>query len=418
MIVINKIKEFSKKHYYAVIIFAFIMIYSFVVPGEFSLFRADNAILAIHAVDFGMGFCSKLLPGAIYNLFFDSVSIVKTSVYLIVLLTIFFGILSVFLEKFILSVDTGHRKIALIILAFFLTGPSTFAIHTHYPGMLDMYWVFCALMLFIFLSKKQLIPLVLLPFILCVTVYFASLICFIPFFVIIILYKISCTQDKTEKLLLWSVVIISAMAAVGLGVYFAVCETDNLVYTIDEFHSIYSERGVDRFFYFDQSLYKEIESYGLNKFNGYLPKDNSNIENIISEIVLRINYSLSMISLGDKLIVIFLISPAVILILSFLLNQIKSNIKKRNTLKLFSNICMLILPFFTTFSSVFFSEDLIRWIGHAFITLFIYFIFSIYNEGEESWCWIEDRISKLPTPILMIYFTLYATTIYHPYYIG
>ncbi len=415
---INKIKSFQEKHYYAIIIFAFIMIYSCIIPGEFKSFGVSGAVKAIHAVDFGMGFCSKLLPGAIYNLFFDSVGTVKTSIYLAVLLVLFFAVLSFLLEKFILKVDPCHRKTALIILAFFLTGPSTFAIHVYYPGMLDMYWVFCALMFFVFLTKKQFTPLVFFPFVLCITIYFASLICFIPFFVIILLYKISCTEGKKERGMLWTVLVVSVTVTVGLSVYLAVFESDNLIYTIEEFHEIYSKKGIDNFFYFDQSLYKYDDTYGYEDYAVFTLKGDSAIKKIIWEIALRINYNLSKMALHNKLIIFSLILPVVAMIYAFMFNQIKLNIKSNHKLKSFSYICTLILPFFTLFTSVFFSEDLVRWIGHAFLTLFASFIFVICNEGKASWEWIEDKLAKIPSVPLMLFFSLYATTVYHPYYTG
>lgn len=394
------------------------MVYSFVVPGEFKLWEADDAVLAIHAVDFGMGFCSKLLPGAVYNLFFDSVGTLKTSLYLSALLIGFFIILSFLLEKFILKVEPQHRKTAFIILAFFLTGPATFAIHVYYPGMLDMYWVFCALLLFLLLSKKQLTPLMFLPFVLCVTIYFASLICFIPFFVIIILYKISCTQEKKERAILWSVLIISTAVTVGLGAYFAIFEGNNLVYSVDEFHEIYSQKGVDDFFYFDQSLYKDPTNNNNDQYAVFTLKSDSPIEKAIWEIALRINYNLTAVSLKDKIIVFALILPTVAFIFAFLFNQMKVNARNKCKLKLFCNVCTIALPFFILFTSLFFSEDLIRWIGHAFLTLFTSFIFIVYKEGSSAWEWIEKTISKIPSIALLLYFMFYATTIYHPYYAG
>lgn len=415
---INRIKEFSQKHIYALGIFAFIMVYSFMVPGEFKLWDADKAVLAIHAVDFGLGFCSKLLPGAIYNLFFDSVSTVKTSIYLMVLLIGFFSVLSLLLEKFVLHIEPEYRKTAFIILAFFLTGPSTFAIHVYYPGMLDMYWVFCALLFFVFLSKKKLTPLVFLPFVICVTVYFASLICFIPFFIIILLYEISCSETRKEKIQLWIVLIVSAVAAVGLSVYFAVCETDNLVYTMEEFHKIYSERGTDNYFYFDQSLYKHSVSNYTDEYITKMQNVKTPIERISLELFIRIAYNLHKITLKDKLIIFALIFPVTALIFAFIFNQIKYNAKIKHGLKLFSDICTVALPFFTLCASVFFSEDLVRWIGHTFLTLSTIFIYILHKEGKEAWKWVEERISKIPLPVILLYFTFYATTVYHPYYIG
>lgn len=391
------------------------MVYSFVVPGEFKLWEADDAVLAIHAVDFGMGFCSKLLPGAVYNLFFDSVGTLKTSLYLSALLIGFFIILSFLLEKFILKVEPQHRKTAFIILAFFLTGPATFAIHVYYPGMLDMYWVFCALLLFLLLSKKQLTPLMFLPFVLCVTIYFASLICFIPFFVIIILYKISCTQEKKEKVQLWSMLIVSSIAAVGLGIYFAVCEERNLIYSMEEFHELYSSRGTDNFFYFDRSLYKYLDNSNLMEFVPNVPKWLYPYP-IICEIIIRVSHTFAKVSIPDKLIIAAIIMPIIAFIFSFLKNQIKAN--KTNKLKAFSFVCMILLPFATMVCALLFSEDVVRWIGNSFLLLFTSFIYILYKEGQDARQLVEERISKIPLTTIILYLTFYAFIVYHPYYVG
>ncbi len=394
------------------------MVYACTVPGDFRSYGVDGAVMAIHAVDFGLGFCSKLLPGAIYNLFFDSVGTVKTSVYLVILLIGFFAVLSLLLEKFILSVELQHRKTTLIILAFFLTGPSTFAIHIYYPGMLDMYWVFCALLFFIFLTKKRLRPLLILPFLLCITIYFASLISFIPFFVIIMLYEISVSDTKKDKIQLWSILIISAVAAVALGIYLATSESNNLVYTIEEFREIYSKKGIDNFLYYEKSLYKFSDDDHLKHYFLDYYKLESKSSPILYEISAIIDYHLSKTTIKDKLVVFALIMPITVSIFAFLFNQIKYNLKNKRILKAFSNICMVALPFFTIIISVFFSEDLIRWISHAFLTLFASFIYILYNENEKAWKWVEERVQKLPFAVILLYLTFYATTIYHPYYIG
>ncbi len=418
MIDINRVKSFCNKHYYAVVIFVFSIVYSCIISTNNILWGVSGEIYAIHAVDFGLGFCSKLLPGAIYNIFFDSIGEFKTTAYLLVLLLLFYVALSFLLEKFMLKIKAENRKTAFIILAFFLTGTVSLAIHSYYPGMLDMYWIFCALMFFILLSVKQLKPLIFLPFVLCVTVYFASLICFIPFFAIIILYEIACTQEKKQKVLLWVLLIVSVVAAVGLGGYFAVFETDNLVLSIEEFHEIYSKRGIDDFFYFDQSLYKDVVSFGYDEFEVFELKSDSVIERIIWEVALRINYNLSAISIKDKLTVLSLASPLFAFVLWFMLSQAKMNFKDKNNLKGFTNICMFILPFFTMFSSVFFSEDVIRWLSHSFVVLTSSFIFVLYNEGERAWNWVQDKINKIPFVALLFYFIFNATTIYSPYYSG
>lgn len=418
MIDINKVKSFCNKHYFAVVIFVFSIVYSCIIFTNNIPYGVNGEIYALHAVDFGLGFCSKLLPGAIYNIFFDSVGNFKTTAYLFVLLLLFYVVLSFVLEKFILKIKEENRKTAFIILAFLLTGPVSLALHSYYPGMLDMYWVFCALLFFVLLSAKQLKPLIFLPFVLCVTVYFASLLCFIPFFAIILLYEIACTQEKKQKALLWVLFIVSVVAAIGLGGYFAIFEENNLVLSIEEFHEIYSKRGTDNFFYFDQSLYKDIESFGYDEYKVFELTSDSAIAKMLYEITIRINYNLTAINIKSKLVIFALAFPLFSFVLWFMLSQAKVNFKNKNRLKGFTNVCMVILPFFTVFTSVLFSEDIIRWISHSFITLTASFIFILYNEGDQAWNWVRGKIEKIPFVALLFYFIFNATTIYSPYYSG
>ena len=65
-----KLKNLVIRHKIALSFFAFIVIYNFVFvdkPFEFS--SLCDVTYAYHLVDFSVGFCTKLLPGAIYNFF-------------------------------------------------------------------------------------------------------------------------------------------------------------------------------------------------------------------------------------------------------------------------------------------------------------------------------------------------------------
>lgn len=413
---IKAAKRFFEKHCYSVAIFAFIIIYSAFVSEGFKLWVPDSSIKAIHGVDYGVGFCSKLLPGAIYNLFFDKVDDVRTTIYIAIWMLGFFAVLSLVLEKFILNTKPENRKTALVLAAFFLTGPSTFAIHICYPGMLDTYWVFFALLFFLLLSKKQLTPLLFIPFVLCIMVYFSSLICFIPFFVIIILYKISCCDDKKEKVMLWSVLVFSVVTAVALSGYFIFFENDNLKYTIEEFHEIYAAKGIESFKYFDHSLYKSLNlQIGLEEQLNEALDSGDNKLKFFAELSYRIKHSLSKLYLKDKAVIFAAVFPVAAFGLSFLLSQLKTNLKSKKRLKAFSIMCLIILPFFSLITSVFFSEDMVRWIAHSFLTLFAGILYIIYKEKEQAWNWIENTLSKIPFTNIILYFIFYAAIFYEPY---
>ncbi len=395
------------------------IIYSAFVSEGFKLWVPGPGVLAIHAVDFGLGFCSRLLPGAIYNLFFDKVDSVRTTAYVAVLMVIFFIVLSLILEKFLLSIKSEDRKTALILLIFFLTGPSTFAIHMYYPGTFDMYWTFAAVLLFILLSKKQSTLFVFLPFVLCIMVYYASLISFIPFFVIIILYKISCCESQKEKRTLWGVLTFSLVVTIALGIYLAFFEVYNLKYTVDEFHKIYSAKGTDNFNYYDRSLFKNVGfEDDLHIYYEMLEGTNSKLVRLWTEVLYRIRITFSDLTLRDKSTIFAVILPAAAFIFSFLLNQIKENRQSGKKLKAFANFCMIVLPFFTVIISLMFSEDLVRWTAHAFVNLFSGFLYILYKEKEDVWCWVKNKLSKIPFSLIILYFIFYASVVYHPYYLG
>lgn len=391
------------------------MLYSFVIVGNCSVWEIDSDMYAYHAVDFSMGFCTKILPGAIYNFLFDELSYSKVAFYETVIIIILFVVISVLLEKVMLKMDLEHRKTGLILIFFFLTGPLTFSIYVYGLGILDVYWIVASVLFFILLSKKQLNIFIVFIFLFAIMIHYAAMICFVPFFAVIMIYKLSCTTDKKKKRMIAASLVISVISSVALFAYFMMYETENLTYTLEEFREILKSKGVDSTYFYEFALYRYTA--GAEAEYGIISVDTSEgmtILTLIKVLFQQIQIHMELFDISADLVIIFLMIPTVVFILSILGHMFKS--EKENKLKKFSFLCMIMLFFATLICSVFMSTDHVRWMSHAFLPLFSSLLYVLYSEGKEAWRYVDKQVSRIPIKLLISYFLVYATNNYHPYY--
>ena len=114
---------------------------------------------------------------------------------------------------------------------------------------------YCAFF-FLFLSNKKFYILIVPLIAVTIMIHFATVFCYAPFFVIIMLYKISCCEDKQERNYLWIIAVVSAVTAVALALYFMMFEQSNMVYTFEEFKSVMESRGIKDTLYYDYAFYR------------------------------------------------------------------------------------------------------------------------------------------------------------------
>lgn len=125
----QRLKNAFYEHRFGLFFFVFLMAYSFIVSGNMQVWKVDDLTYSFHVVDFSMGFCTKLLPGAVCNFLFDEVTEAKVSTYLNILVAFCFLLVSLLLEKIVLSTGKEYRTPLIFLIAFFLTGPATFSIY-------------------------------------------------------------------------------------------------------------------------------------------------------------------------------------------------------------------------------------------------------------------------------------------------
>ena len=84
-----KIKRFLNAHRIFFGLFSFLLVYEIVIGNNLSPWRISEDFYVFYIVDFGMGLCSRLLPGAVYNLLVHKYDPGAVSVYATVLTVLF-----------------------------------------------------------------------------------------------------------------------------------------------------------------------------------------------------------------------------------------------------------------------------------------------------------------------------------------
>ncbi|MBQ8028236.1 MAG: hypothetical protein IJ262_02375 [Clostridia bacterium] len=413
----KKVKSFFSDHKLSLFFFGFLMAYSFVISGNLGLWKVDSITYSFHVVDFSIGFCTKLLPGAVCNFLFDEITENKISIYLTVLIAICFFLIGVLLEKIIKETDKAFRKTLFILIMFFLTGPATFSIYTDAFCWLDFYWLFAAVIALLLLIKKQLYFLIVPLMLATVMVHFASILCYIPFVCIIMLYKISETVNKKEKAYLWIVWTATVVSALGLSLYMAVYETEHVKMTMEEMNELLLSRGVDDFKYYDFSFFRDQVADKMPEY--YTPETEGLVLNIDMtqspvKILIDMIYQQMATTLiqasakGDYKFYIILL-PLVIFIYKQL--SILFKLSSGQHLKRFSMFCAGALLLVTLFFGIIFSTDTIRWISHSFTPFFAFFLYAFYKEGEEYKAAVENSLKKIPQKVAICYLAIYSISV-------
>lgn len=419
---VNKFKSVLEKHKYSISIFVFFFIYNFAVIGDFSFPKIDIATYTFHIVDYSVGFCTKLLPGAIYNAFFPTTNQDTVNLYFFVLYHIFLLCVCFMLEKFIYRFESKNRHIALIIVLFFITGPATFSIHVVEFGMLDTYWLFFSTAFLAMVQNKYLKWFVPIIFILSILIHISSMVSFIPFFALVLLLEASRSEESRKSYIV--ILAVSVFLSVGTFVYFMLYETSNLLLSFEDFKSLISERNLsewdDYTYYYAYSLYKIMPS-GTQAVNSALEYGSSFVAQAFGLVCVQIKEIVSLYPIilekywTDTVNAIFLLLPIIVLMYKYVLSSLKK--ERTNKLRRFVWFCTIfLLPMTFVATAALFSTDMIRWFGHGIMLLFVLVMYEIYRSSDndclESLSNLFDNTSYFA---VVVYFVLYMACTVAPY---
>lgn len=418
----DKIKGIFEKHKYAFFIFVFFFIYNFVIVGNFSFPAIDHLTYSFHIVDFQIGFCSRLLPGAIYNLLIPTTQENVVNLYVNILYYLFLFAVSFMLEKFLYKFDGKNRFIAFIIVLFFITGPATFAMHTIEIGMLDMYWLFLAGIFLIIVQNKYLKWLVPIIFVLSVFIHYGAMLSFVPFFALIVLLEGSRNEKVSKSYMI--IFAVSCLLSIAVFIYFIALWEDNLFMSLEDFRKFISERNNSQWEnnnYYEYVLYRIIPDELVAELEeAPLSSDSGFIMQVLDAIFRPIRLSLKCFAMTPKQYYtdfardVFVSTPIVVVLYKFVLSFFKK--EKENKLRRFVWFCALCLLPFTVLTGLLCSVDLIQWFGHGVMCLFTLVIYGLYKSPDNDYLEkLNNRVNNSSHLAIIIYFVFYMMCTVEPY---
>lgn len=392
------------------------MVYMFVVSGECRPWVVNDVTYSFYAIDFSVGFCSRVIQGALYNLFVDTPDMFSVSVYLTIIFVVTSALIAYILGKIITQLEPTYRKTAIIIFLFLLTGPCTFGMYLKIFGLIDFFWVSATVLSLLCLQKKQLYFLVVPLAVFMVLVYYGAILCYVPFLAIVLLYKISCSQDKKEKRYLTAVFFAMVVTTVFFTVYFVAFERSNLVFTQEEFDNFLISRGVDEgnLYYYDFSYYRYTESF-MDNNDMYLPDsvEGTSLSTFIMLVFQQIYVGIFLKNFTYVTpLVLIIIMPVVIYIYRVLVKAMKN--AGKNHLKKFALFCAMVFFPFVLVAGCCFSTDVVRWISNAFLPFFALGIYVVYKEKNYLWEIVNNDFTSMHTGALLPYFVVYAMSTFLP----
>lgn len=421
---IPKKENFFFRHRYFFVFLFFLYLYNFCVTTSFEPWSIDTVTFENYILNYSFGFCTKFLPGAVAQLFIKNPTYENTSVYESILLMIAVIGICVLLDSFVRSVSKEYKKTVLLLLVFYLTGSCTFSMFFLELGMLDGYWMYFAVLFIFLLQSKYLRPILPVLFALTILVHYSTILNYIPFFALLILYEISFLEKKRERIVLWIVFVVSvAISFVGFA-YFLVHERDNLTYkTAEDFNAVLKEHGAQYTIYFDYTFFDDYSFLGSNYSDPKLVLSGTflpvGVENIINAVIRQIHFCFLMhmdtdyMMIYTEIAMLLCVAPLLFVLYKGMIRYY--NQCKVNRLLRFALVCTFFLPPLTFLGGFLSSVDP-RWVGHSFLPFFTLYLYLIWRSKDRGILdELKREITGIPSSILVGYLLIYMIFIFHPY---
>lgn len=431
-----KQRNFLSSHRIAIGIFSVLVVYGLVVVRRCSLPTVEDVCYDFHAVDFSMGFCSKFLPGAIYNLFVKSPSPESATVYESVLLVLFYAAVSFLLERMVFIAPEKYRPVAFVLLAFYLTGPATFAPYIYNLGMLDVYWLFLSVPFILMLQNRYarlVLPLLVIP---AVMIHFGAMITCVPFFALLILYELTRAEEKHDRRQLIAVFTAVVVLAAGTFLYFGINDNKNIKLDMASFEQVMQSRGSEARYYLGfygggtEDYYEQAIAAMPELANKYAEAPAKilfadHLDNVFVKVLNIFTYQMQLhyyiythSEIGKDTFSQFAFLTVILLpALAFLWKIYARKFKeaKGKRLDRFVYFCLLVFFPFTTFGSLLISTDSTRWVYHAYLSLFTMLLYLLYRERETAYETVAALLRRIPRFAVGLYYLIYFFTVLDPY---
>lgn len=360
-----------------------------------------------HAVDYSLGFCAKLLPGAIYHLLVGKYNETAMTVYVRIISLLLILLLSILTQRIYTALSDHTKNSVLLFLILCIACPCTFYYALQFEGCLDAYWIILFLLCVLFMQNKFLrwaIPLLAFSMIL---VHGGAILCYIPLAALVLLLKTVVSEDKKEKAALFTVFVLTVVVSFGAVGYFALYNHANLkVSDIDQLGKFFDSRDVKSRFYYEWYFFEASVDGGVQQddFPEFLFSSSASpLVQLVFKVLRQMYYTVSTSDYIRPLPQLLYALPLFAGLAAVLLKFVRRS--KKAAIRLLG-VCFLLLPLFSIFSGLAFSNDVLRWFSHALICLFGGVICASCFADATCFCEIEAFIGR-HSPIILPYLIVY-----------
>lgn len=407
-----------KQHKIGLGCFAFLLFYDWLIVNNGAFWSVNPVTYSLYALDYSMGFCSRILPGAVYKALIGVYEYAPVSAFVTVFYLFLAGLASSFMERFFEAAAPKEKKTCLVLIFLFLAGPFTFGIFIREFGMLDLYWAVFFALGCLLLPKKRLKWLLPLCFIGLIFVHFAALLCYAAVLLLLLFFFAAKTEDKTEKRQYYLLFALCFVITVGLSGYFIQFESENAVYPVEEFNAILRDRGVVFPEYLDSTLYRITDSSVAEQTRDIarysMDPSSSGIVRFVQWLLYYAWGAFAFSQQYSRLWFFFLLElPLAVLLIGILISYFKH--VKGSAAKRFCTLLMILLFFGTSVVAVLFTTDNVRWFAHAIIGLFICTYMILYYDYRAGFQKVRAFFGRAGKPAVAVYALVYALVSMDPY---
>ena len=418
----KKLKEgfvgWSLRHRVGLLCFAFITLYGWLIVNNGAFWSVNPVTYSLYCLDYSMGFCPRLLPGAVYKALIGVYAYAPVSAFVTVFYLLLAGLTSFFMERFFEAAPPKEKKICLTLIFLFLAGPFTFGIYIREFGMLDLYWAVLFALGLLLLQKKRLKWLTPLCLIGMVFVHFAAVLCYGALLLLLILFFAAKTEDRAEKKQDYLLFALCFLVTAGLTGYFVLFESENLVLPVGEFNELLRSRGVTFPEYLDSTLYRMTDPSVAQQTRDIARNDVDPASTGIARFIQwLLHYAWGAYAFSQRytrLWFFFLLElPPAALLLWLQVSYFRR--RKGNAPGRLCALLMILLFFGTSVVAFLFTTDNVRWLAHALAGLFISTYAVLYYDYREGFQKARSFLLRAGKPALAVYLLIYALVSFDPY---
>lgn len=363
MKILNHFKE--NKIFY--ITFSMLMFVSFeyLVQKEV-IHYLDNYYFPLYVINYDCGFCSRLLVGTVFSLFFgDTLDVLVLNKFLLCFYIFVCFILSIFINN---SLKNTKYDKALGVYSFFIVISPVMLAFLRFLGTLDLFWLPFVILSLVVVDKKGWRWLVPVFCVISLCLYELFVTTYLPVMAIIVFYQFA----KKPNLSNFIYIAVCAVVVGAATLYFLIIGDSTMKMTSDQMVEFARNRLDETGRTFDDGYLRSVFFWELPQvekysgFGGY------------------IKYNFDIYTAGDasalKTIFFFLISNTITAV-PFLYMTAKSFRKADKPIKKFTYLCCL-LTFAFMFINLLLSTDTDRFSLHSLLAPLLLLMFFVREKDE------------------------------------